>query len=358
MTRLLGGQTIRPLSQFEAAARGASTMAPQASKALKAGIKGFSQAGEADAPAFEVSNVFSYQSYFDSTLLETAILRQPPNETIVPSTRSKPIQVGGYAIGLLPSSETPVAITLDTGAQQGASPTYHLKPGEMLRPHGRPKGIGHPGQFSGFRWGLPFGWLGGGSATLIVFRTADAVVNWQDHNEVAFHRIRLPIFDPTLLPATPNPNWPERFPWPYAQFGAASLTQRGQPNLALHPTRTLMRLTLAAPGTLAAPSTMRVFFRGADVLAAIPNASFTGTTLDDTDVAFTDYTWGSYTALAGAPAPYSVASETDILTGQLERIACNGGLTASSTITGAVVLGAIDAALIGSFCDFVRYGRL
>lgn len=341
---------LRPLSSFEAYARGVETASPKANKALMDGVKGEVMSGESEAPAYELPLLFPYQSYFSDALGPFAIAAQPANQAIVPSTQpDKPVQVAGYALGLHPSSETPVAVQFFTGAQQGASATYRLKPGEIIRPHGRPKGIGFSGQFSGFTYGLPFGWLGGGSALLVVFRTADATANWIDHNEIVFHRVRLPIYTPAELPALVplDLNWPTRFPWPNAiskKAATAGITQRGQPALAMNPTRTLMRLRL---GTIAdaAGASMRVYFRIADVLAQT-NGEFS---LDANDTAFTDYTWGSYAPQAGAPAPYATANEMTFMTGELERLACNDG---------AIVLGSTHAELIGQFVDFVRYGRL
>src|SRR3990167_11485403 len=104
---------VRPLNAFEAAAQGVN---PRADKAAT-GLKGRSAAGEVEAPAFEISDTFIYQSYFDDTLLENAILAAPSNSPIIPSTMPpKSIEVSGYAIGLHPSSECPVSVIMQTGA--------------------------------------------------------------------------------------------------------------------------------------------------------------------------------------------------------------------------------------------------
>lgn len=348
---------IRPLSQYDAAALGVDTQAPSAARALKSGIKGRAPTGEVNAPAYEVSQTFIYQSYFDDDLAERAILPQPANQPIVPSTKNeKPIATAGYGVALHPSSETPVAIQFDTGGQQGRSATYRLKPGEVLYPFGRPDGKGHNGQFSSFSWGLPFGWLGGGSANLIILRTADARVNWpSDHNEIVYHRIRL-LIQPDVAAlnalATANfyngpLNWPQRFPWPAARSGLNTLSQRGQPALAVTPTRTAMALQDTG-ASFPTPSTMRAFFIGADVWAQQADGS-----IDLSNAKFTDVTWGTFTLAAGIVAPFSGAQETQIVTGELERIACNAG---------AVVLApadfTADIQLVGKHVDFVRYGRL
>jgi hypothetical protein len=260
-------------------------------------------------------------------------------------------------VGLLPSSETPIAIQFSTGGQQGRSAVFRLKPGEVLWPFGRPNGIGHNGQFSGFQWGLPFGWLGGGSATLIVLRTADAKVTWaSDHAEVIYHRIRLKILTAAEINALTDPlsssyigplNWPQRFPWPAAISGVTGqqLNQGGQPALAVQPTRTAMKLNLTA---LANPSNMRMYFVGADNWAQ----DQTGAT-DLTVAVFTDIIWGSWTPNAAVQVPFSVAAETQVLTGEAALYPANAG---------AVVLGMVsdvaDAGLTDATVDFTRYGKL
>ncbi len=352
MSRTIHG-ALRPLSQFDAYAKGVESDSSRSNKGLRDGVRGQVLAGDSKSPAYELPVLFPYQSYFSNALGARAIYPQPANNPIVPSTQpDKPVTVTGYAVGLHPSSECPVAVQFYTGAQQGASSTYRLKPGEIIRPHGRPDGAGHPGSFSGFTYGLPFGWLGGGSALIVVFRTADATANWVDHNEIIFHRLRLPILAPAAMPAfaAMQFNWPSRFPWPEAvsaDTSTAGITQRGQPALAVHPTRTLMRLASVTGNALANPADMRIYFRIADALAM---GSANGT-LDVNDTAFIDYTWGTFAQQAGAPAPYNAATPMTILTGELERLACNQG---------AVVLASTDAALNdeAAFVDFVRYGRL
>jgi hypothetical protein len=336
--------TIRALSSFEAAALGIETESNRSSKAISSGVRGVAITGEQNAPALEVTEIFPYQSYFDDVLLERALLPQAPNEGIVDAifTQFKKIDLSGYAVGLHPSSETPVAIRFKTGAQQGASPIFRLKPGEVLRPHGRPQGAGASGQFSGVEWGIPQGWLGGGAANLVLFRTADASVHWNDWAEVAFYRTRMPIYAPDDVPAAPlaAKNWPGRFPWAFAAAGADNLNQRGRAALSLHPTRTLMRLRATS---LDDPADMRVMFFGADVLAQ----GLTGAT-DLADVGFIDTTWGSFSAVGAGLAV--AAQPLQMLTGELERLSCNLG--------GIVLMDLSGGDLAGKFVDFVRYGRL
>lgn len=353
---------IRPLTREMMSALGVGTKMRGSHGILKnamhptrgGAVRGRGNSGDVNAPAFEVSGVFPFQSYFSDTLLEKALLRQAPNQLIVESTLNgglgskNPVQVNGYGLGLHPSSEAPVAVQFSTGAQQGSSTAYHLRPGQVIWPHGRPGGIAKPGYFSGFSWGLPFGWLGGGSVTLVVLRTADAVVTWPtDHNEIVYHRMRQKILTPVEANAlagagvyTGPLNWPQRFPWPGAVFGTSSLQQGGQPSLAVHPTRTALSLRLA---TVANPS-MRVYFVGSDPWAQLSNGL-----IDLTDVRATDITWNTWAQLVGAAAPFNSAFQTQILTGEMERYAANAG---------AVVFSSTDATIQDAFVDIVRYGRL
>lgn len=327
------------------------------SGAARAVVKGKPMSGAVPAPAVEFPAVFDYQSYFDDALAEKALFRQQPGQAIVESTRpSEPIQQAGYGIALHPSSQTPVAVQFETGAQQGRSPTYHLKPGQVVRPQGLGPD-GGAGYFTGFTWGLPFGWLGGGSATLILLRSPDAEVHWTtEHSEIVFHRIRLEILTPAELEAaggvyTGPLNWPTRFPWPFAQFGTNALTQRGQPVLAVTPTATEMSLRLATV-TLGAPpddGVFRIYFIGSDPWAQSgPNAQGKGS-ISLADVRAVDQIWGTWAQQAAAPAPFNSAFQTLTLQGDAVRYAANAG---------AVQLASLDPQLQGEFVDIVRYGYL
>ncbi len=335
---------MRQLSAFEAAALGVDTRAPKAGK----GLQSNSLIGVADAPAVELSNTFKFQSYFDSTLLQRALIQQPQNSQIVPSTMSQPVQLSGYGIGLHPSSETPIAIQFGTGDQQGGSQVYRIVPGQVIRPFGVPLS-GQPGSFSSFQWGLPFGWLGGGSALLVILRTPDAQVNWNSAPEIVFHRQRSKILTPATLPdpavTTTFPfNWPKRFPWSQAIFSnstnTTSLTQRGAAALAVSPTRVAMRLRLS---TLAAAADMRCIFYGTNDFD-LDSAGAVVTT----DQGYVDMTWGTTAVLAGS-VNLTAQYQTQVLTGQLERFAADDG---------AVILVSDNATIQGQYVDIVRYGRL
>lgn len=288
------------------------------------------------SPAQQISYVFTYQSYFDSTLLQKAILRQATNDPIVSALES---QVTGYAIGLHPSSQTPVAIQFDVGAQPSSSAALVIKPGQVIRPFGLPKGRAS-GAFSGFRWGLPFGWLGGGLATLVVFQSPDAKVAWTERSEVIFHRARYKILAAGGISTPFSKNWPLRFPWVQAVFGSSSVDQKGSPSIAIaDPTRILMQLRLS---TLAAPGgTMRMMFEATnDFGLDSANAIITG------EAASYDIGWPTWTS-----AGVAGVSDYPVLEyqGPIARLAAdNGGLALYSG----------DAALQNQYVDIVRYGRL
>ena len=52
---------------------------------------------------------FPWQSFFDTTQLGQAIAVQPPNEAIVPDTRTT-VPTPGFGLGLHPDSQVPVAV--------------------------------------------------------------------------------------------------------------------------------------------------------------------------------------------------------------------------------------------------------
>jgi hypothetical protein len=306
-----------------------------AQQAQNAGIRGVAQSGNSNAPAVEITANYPYQSYFDSTLLQNAILRQAPNEQIVGTTKETST-LSGYALGLHPSSETPIAVQFKSGEQQGGSAVFRIKPGEVIRPYGTPDGVG--GRFSGFDFGLPFGWLGGGNATLVVFRTADSTVDWIDRSELIFHRQRMQILAPASVPTTPAKNWPNQVPWLYAASGASQLTQRGTPALVVTPTRTVMSLR----GDLAVTGTMRVYLIGTDEFAEGANG-----VANLTEALGYDVTWGTWTSLGSAN--FAAQFQYQFLPPEMFRVNANGG---------GLILVDTGSNLAGLYVDVVRYGVL
>ncbi len=310
------------------------------------GILGQSVTGKTDSPVIQDVATFPFQSYFSSTLLEKAILAQPQGEQIVPSTK-KTSSVAGYAVGLHPSSQCPIAITYVKGAQSGDSGVIVLKPGMIVRPNGEQwgkDGISKDGRFSGFQWGLPFGWLGGGNATIVVFRTSDAKVDWRDRSELIFHRQRIAIAQPADVPASTAllENWPTAFPWARAVQGANAIPQGGKPILSLKPTRIAMSLR----ADLANPATLRMFFIGSTEFSQLS----TGVEdLTAAPVAY-DITFGTWASVAAAN--YPTQYQFQFLPVEAFRL---------SSINGAMVLVDVAGVFAGpepTYVDIIRYGEL
>lgn len=303
------------------------------------------------SPGVQLTNLFKYQSYYDSTLLEAAMLEQSLNEPIVRSTLRRE-NVGGYSFGLHPSSQTLIAIQPILGGQKESPQAVVLRPGQIYRPNGRP--TDEPGFFSGFNWGLPFGWLGGGLATLYVFPSADADVAWPGNAEILFHRQRMLVYGPSNAASIPGGvgtgrapyNWPLRFPWPNAVRGATQLSQRGSPSVSISdPTRIMMSLRTPA---LANPVSMRIYFQSTNDL----DLDSAGAPIL-TQVRFIDYVWGSYAApnaALGVNAPNFVTQfPVAELTGEICRLAADDG---------GILLWDDSDTLTGLFVDIARYGKV
>lgn len=292
---------------------------------------------ETSSPVQQLTRQFKFQSYLHDTFLQQAILNQPRNEPIVPSTL-KDEQISGYAIGLHPSSQTPVAIQFDVGAQPSSSAAIILKPGQLVRPHGLPAGM-DSGAFSGFRWGLPFGWLGGGVATLLVFSTPDADVAWPGDPELIFHRQRMQILAAGDIGTDAPYNWPLRFPWPRAVNGEENIPQQGQAQISVQPTRVILRLRL---DELLAPATMRIVFQSTNDF----DLNSAGDVVDS-PVGFIDHTWDTFASVGagklGTQYPYVELGQV------ISRLAADNG---------GVQLIALDSEIEDAFVDVVRYGTL
>lgn len=183
---------------------------------------------------------FPFQSLLNTTQGAAALLQQNPNELIVSSEH---VSEDGWGFGLHPDSQTPIAIRFRTNDGMSDTPVYILTPGQIIRPHSA--------QFSGFDWGTPFGWLGGGLAYGFVIKDPEASLNWvQDKVEVIFHRFTFQFGTSNVLAL------PLRFPWPNAtRFNNAgpAFPQGGDPIISVEPTRTILRLRnpIAAAGSFA-----------------------------------------------------------------------------------------------------------
>ncbi len=307
--------------------------------AIDLGTRGIPSTGKTDAPVIQLTNQFKFQSYFDNTLLSRALLSQGQGQQIVPSTR-KAEAIAGYAIGLHPSSQAPVAILFNKGAQAGDSGVLVLKPGMIVRPNGEQRD--RDGRFSGFQWGLPVGWLGGGNVTLVVYRTSDAQIDWIDRSELIFHRQRALIVAPADVPAVAalRPNWPIAFPWAGAKQGVNAIPQGGTPILSVKPTRIAMSLR----SDLADAATMRMYYIGSTEFDQLETTG--AEDLTAAPVAY-DVTWGQWTSVASAN--YAAQYQFQFLPVEAFRM---------SSVLGAVVLVDVTGTLAGKYVDIIRYGEL
>lgn len=287
--------------------------------------------------------LFPFQSFFSDALRERAIKAQPPASPIIPTTLvvdGAPAveQTAGYAIAALPTNETPIAVQF-VGAGGGASATYVLAPGQLVRPASR--------AFTGFRWGLPFGWLGGGVGALVVLKDPQAIVDWcRERPEILFHRFRLPISPGgTSVVGTQQFNLPLRFPWTHARSSVASADyatfnpQQGTPLLAVEPTRTLLRVRVYAPD----PMAVRLFFKGTQF-----EAEKDGGVLPDTSDTFVDINFaGIGTETFGNTSQFPLANLPDAFV----RLGGDDASLFAFSATG-------DSTLDGVFIDVLRFGKL
>lgn len=305
---------------------------------------------ESRSAANQISETFAYQSYFDTTLLQTAILEQPLGQPIVQSTL-KQQQLSGYAIGNHPDSETPVAVVFAGEGRQSGSAVHIIPPGAIVRPT---SGSANGGDgFQSFTWGLPFGWLGGGTATIVVFQTPDAWANWIPRPQVLFHRFRAQILAPDGIPAVASiaswpRNWPTRFPSLVMQRGSSALAQAGAPQIAIsQPGQTLLRYI----GTVGSDTRLKaVFYHTTDFNDELA-ATAASPLLDTVEFAIPARTPYAY------PAGYI---ETTVFEGpaELSRLGCNGKATNAATLIAGVEFVSDDPGIQGQYIDVCRYGYL
>lgn len=296
------------------------------------------------SPATHFSKLFTFQSYFDATLLERAILTQNPNDPIIASTEDSS-QESGYSLGLHPSSQTPIAVQFLQGGMPASSVLF-LKPGQIITPFGRPN-PNQASQFSGFRYGLPMGWLGGGLATICVFHTPKAIATWTENAELLFQKVTVPIIALAAVTSAANNNarrnWPMRFPWSQALRGSSGVNQASNPVLAISPTKVLARLRGVT--SLASSYAVRCIFQasndfGLDNAGAVVN----------TNTPFIDIYWDIFSSIGTSG---NLATQTPFkgMPAEFVRIAADdGGL--------AIIDNSAAAAFASGSIDFVRYGTL
>ena len=225
--------------------------------------------------AIPLRKVFDFQSYFDTTQLQNALLPQLPTEPIVQSSIGNDgnQQLRAWGFGNHPASQVPIAIQPLLADGKSGGPTLVLKPGEVAH-----TGSKHP--FAGFTWGLPFGWLGGGAAQLLAFQTQETVQSWNGNPELIFHRMRQPLFTNVATPPL-YANWPMRFPWMSgARYLSAGVTQpqNGLPFMGVEPTKTFLRLRTQA--AVAGGNAVRMIAVQTDDLDLTSTGSFNAVNVD------------------------------------------------------------------------------
>lgn len=270
-----------------------------------------------DKAITQIPASFLYQSYFSDALQHTAILPHPPGSSIIDSTLQT-ADVEGVGVGLHPCSASPVAIRFKGGESDSAE--VILTPGQSI----------DVGEFTSFEWGLPFGWLGGGTAVLYVKHRPEARIAFPEiTSDVVFHRTRM-VIDGDFTAALKR-NLPGTFPWQNAVSNVGT-PQEGSPIITVQPTMTLFRLRTATT----APVGLYLRFRGVDDLD-VDSAGVDQTT-DETVVPL---------ALNGVPSGFPMAWVTD----EIARLTCSAG--GVNIVDDANAFG-----LSGTYIDVVRYGRL
>jgi hypothetical protein len=232
------------------------------------------------------------------------------------------MQSAGVGVALHPSSESPVAVRFRGGTADSAA--LILTPGQIV----------NVGTFATFEYGLPFGWLGGGTSILYILHNDKAVVDFGNSEKGAtiFHRARYVIEN--AFPGTLRKNWPGTFPW---QSAARTNTvnpmpEGGAPIVALDMEIALMRLRSA----IAAPATVTMIWQGNDAFDADAAGVVSSATRTTYDVTFP--------AVPAGSGAFPIAW----LPREVHRL--------TSSVTGVNFIDPTGA-LNGQFIDVVRYCR-
>lgn len=299
-----------------------------------------------------VTHRFAIQSLFDQAAVSNGsqrVLVQPNNQEIV---NAQVRNDAGYSLGLAPWSQTPVAVRFKAGGSTGGSGVMILKPGQIVKPQGKAPpgrdGKQTPSNFNGFEFGLPFGWLGGGLATLFVFGSADAEMKWDATNaEVLFHcqqvRVRENSLDPPVPAQGTAANWPVKFPWTKLFrndiVSGGALQQQGQPSMAIvETTRVVLRLRQPAQNNY---ENCRAVLWGTDQFDHLVDGLAVDTSLNG----FYDFSWPNPVANGYLPHMPVVNLPTWLF--------ANGGDDAIFTLEAPT-----GSTLIGADVDVIRFGRL
>jgi hypothetical protein len=297
---------------------------------------------------------FPWQSFFDSTQLGQALAIQSSNDPIVALT-SQSVPSPGFWVGLHPDSQVPVAIRFKSGAGVTDSSPMTLVPGQVVTPHGC-------APFSGFDVGLPFGWLGGGAAQIIIGKTPAAQVAWSFSSEVVIQRQRVVIQADGAGP-TFSLGLPTGFPWKNAlRYNATTpsspFPQGGSAVVSASPTRTEFKLRLAGGGAfpLAADALLVMLVKNSQAFDTGPGDPPTLSNDVEAVPILIPKTIGTapYFPTVGVSFP---------VTGAQLAAAGQGGhspgvLLAGDDATFCILNQSGNAALTGLFVDIVRYGLI
>jgi hypothetical protein len=294
----------------------------------------------ASGAAFALAENFIFQSYFDSTLLEKALVPNNLNGNGIASSTLVKRPVSGVGILLLPMSQTPVAVLPVSASGNAATQSaVVLKPGEVY----------YPGTaFTALEYGVPYGWLGGGVAYIVVLKDMLGDVSAAGSPEIIVQRQRMLIQAGNYDPATLPENWPARFPW-LSAVNANAQAQQGAPFLAPSFTRTSFRLRIAS---LQAQGTVRLIVSGSEDFDQGYTAAGAATSYDaaTTSGTFYDIAFQSFTA-SGAQVGGVALAEFPIQV--LDKYSSlPGGDSASALLVD------LAANVAGTYVDVVRYGTL
>jgi len=298
---------------------------------------------------------FPWQSFFDTTQLGQALAVQPPNEAIVPDTRVT-VPTPGFGVGLHPDSQVPLAVKFKSGSGVSDSQVVVLVPGQIAYPHGC-------APFSGLDVGLPFGWLGGGSAQLVIMKTPAAAVWWSFSSEVVIQRQRVVIQADGAAP-TFSLGLPTGFPWKNAlRYNATTPTapfpQGADAIIAASPTRTELKLRLAGGGAfpLAADALLLMLVRNSQFFDTGPGDPATlSNEVEAVPILFRATT---------GTAPFFPTSGFSFPIDGIQNAATTGRgchnpgvLLAGDDATFCITNVSGNAALTGLFIDIARYGLI
>lgn len=292
---------------------------------------------------------FPWQSFFDTTQLGQALAVQSPGDLIVAAT-VQDVPTPGFWVGLHPDSQVPVAVKFKSSAGVNDSQVMIITPGQIVKPHGC-------APFSGFSVGLPFGWLGGGAAQIVIGKTPSAEVWWSAGSEVVIQRQRVVLQADGATP-TFSLGLPTGFPWKNAlRYNATTPTapfpQGSDAIISAVPTRTEMKLRVT---TLAADSLVMMLVKNSQAFDTGPGTSPTlSNEVEAVPILFPKIVGAApYNPTAGFTFPITGAQLA--ATGQGSQ--SPGVLLAGDDATFCLLNESGNAALNGVFVDIVRYGLI